>query len=230
MITDIEPIADIFAVTVDRQRFPVHAVMEDQWNELFRELIGTIVVRAVGDQGRQAVGMEIGTDQVIGRSLRGRIGRAGIESRALGEKTLRPKRTVDLVGTDMEKARFATLPRIPEPALACRLQQGEGPDDIGLDKLGGTGDRPIHMRLGGKMDHRIDHLFGKQAVDRRCVTDIRSDKMIPWTFSNTLQVLQVTGVGQLIKVDQPPLGSLAQEHTDKIGTDEAASTCYQDCS
>jgi hypothetical protein len=49
-------------------------VVEDQRDQLFRELVRSVIVGAIGDQHRQAVGMEIGTDQVVGGGLGGRIG------------------------------------------------------------------------------------------------------------------------------------------------------------
>ena len=50
------PIADVLALAVDRQIAPEQGVGDHQRDELLRELIGPVVVRAVGNEDRQAVG------------------------------------------------------------------------------------------------------------------------------------------------------------------------------
>ena len=73
-----------------------------------------VVVRAVGGQGRQAVGVLVGAHQVVARGLGGRVGRVGREGRLLGEGgILRPQRAVDLVGRDVQE---------PERALAVAAE------------------------------------------------------------------------------------------------------------
>ena len=74
VIDDIQPVAHVFAITVDRQILAVQGIVDDQRDQLFRELVGTVVVRAVGDQHRQAVGVVIGADQMVRGGLAGRIG------------------------------------------------------------------------------------------------------------------------------------------------------------
>ena len=41
----IEPIANLVAFAVDRERFAFQGVEDNQWNELFREVVGAVVVR-----------------------------------------------------------------------------------------------------------------------------------------------------------------------------------------
>jgi hypothetical protein len=52
----------------------VHGVVENQRNELFRKLIGAVVVGTVGYPYRQAVGVKIGGGEMIGSGLGGGIG------------------------------------------------------------------------------------------------------------------------------------------------------------
>ena len=44
-------------------------VVDEQRNKFLRELIGTVVVRAVGHDGGHTVGVMVGTDKVVGRCL-----------------------------------------------------------------------------------------------------------------------------------------------------------------
>jgi hypothetical protein len=43
MIGHIQPVANIFSITVDRQGFFLHDVQNHQGNQLFRELVGTVI-------------------------------------------------------------------------------------------------------------------------------------------------------------------------------------------
>ena len=50
VIVHIEPVADVVALAVDRQRLAGAGVEDHHRDQLFRELVGAVVVRAVGDQ------------------------------------------------------------------------------------------------------------------------------------------------------------------------------------
>lgn len=65
----IEPVAHILTLSVDRQRFAVTDVIDKQRNELFGELIRTIVVGTVGHDGRHAIGVVEGTHEVVAACL-----------------------------------------------------------------------------------------------------------------------------------------------------------------
>src|SRR4051812_475039 len=55
MILDMEPIADVAAIAINRQRLPGDGVKDRQRNELFGKLIGPVIVGAIADRHRQAV-------------------------------------------------------------------------------------------------------------------------------------------------------------------------------
>lgn len=82
----------------------MQGVVNDQRNQLFRELVGPVVVRAIGGQYRHPVGMEIGTNQMIRTGLGGGIGGVRLVGRGFGELAGRPEATVDLIGGNMQKA------------------------------------------------------------------------------------------------------------------------------
>src|SRR5690606_23364228 len=118
----------------DRQRLAIQRVEDDQRDQLLGEVIGAVVVRAVGDQHRQAVGALPGTDQMVGRSLAGRIGRAGRVGRGLGEQVVDAVQVaVHLVGGNVVEAEgFTTAFRQALPVGAGGFQQLVGTDDVGL--------------------------------------------------------------------------------------------------
>lgn len=65
VVFHIKPVADILTFAVDRKRFSVTDVIDEQWDELFRELIRAIVVRAVGNDCRKAVCVVEGADEMV---------------------------------------------------------------------------------------------------------------------------------------------------------------------
>ena len=71
MVLDVQPVADIFPAAVHRQRPSVADIVDEQRDELLRELVGPVVVRTVGHQGRHAVGVVIGPDEVVARGFGG---------------------------------------------------------------------------------------------------------------------------------------------------------------
>src|SRR5690554_863398 len=65
VVFHVEPVADLVAFAVDRERFAVQGVEDHQRDELFREVVGAVVVAAICDQYRQAVGALPGAYQMI---------------------------------------------------------------------------------------------------------------------------------------------------------------------
>ena len=69
MVLDEEPVADVLSLAVDRQRFAVADVVDEQRDELLGELVGTVVVGTVGDKRGHSVGVMVGADEVVARCL-----------------------------------------------------------------------------------------------------------------------------------------------------------------
>ena len=69
MIFYIEPVADVLTVAVYRQFFAMKGIVDDERNQLLRKLVGAVVVAAVGDIGREMIGIHVCLYQHIGRSL-----------------------------------------------------------------------------------------------------------------------------------------------------------------
>ena len=83
-----EPVAHVLALTIYGQRFAVAYVVDKEWDKFLGELIRTVVVRAVGHDGGQSVGVVVRTHEVVARSLRGGVGRVGRVFRALQKEVL----------------------------------------------------------------------------------------------------------------------------------------------
>ena len=48
VVFNVEPVADLLTITIDRERFAVQCIEDAERNELFREVIRPVVVRAIG--------------------------------------------------------------------------------------------------------------------------------------------------------------------------------------
>ena len=65
VVLDEEPVAHVLALAIDGQRLAMADVVDEQRNQLLRELIGAVVVRAVGNDDGHAVSVVIGTHEVV---------------------------------------------------------------------------------------------------------------------------------------------------------------------
>ena len=70
MIHYIQPVAYVLALTIYREKLAVTNVVDEEWNQLLRKLVRTIVVRAVGHDSGHTVGIVKSTNEVITRGLR----------------------------------------------------------------------------------------------------------------------------------------------------------------
>jgi hypothetical protein len=99
MVVHMEPIADVAAVAVDRNRAPVEDIDDRQWNEFLRELEPPIVVRAIADRGIQTLRVVVSTDQVSGAALVAEYGEFG--AWAVVSTNAGLFGSVDLIGRDV---------------------------------------------------------------------------------------------------------------------------------
>lgn len=64
-----EPISDVFARSVNGDRFVRETLADHRGDELFVVLPGSVVVRAVRNRDVHPVGAGVGLDEKVGRSL-----------------------------------------------------------------------------------------------------------------------------------------------------------------
>ena len=73
MVGDIEPVADIFPCTVNRQLLIRQRAADNERNQLLGEMVGSVVVGAAGNGHRQAVGPLVSLYQKIRPCLGGTV-------------------------------------------------------------------------------------------------------------------------------------------------------------
>ena len=191
-------------------------------------MVGAIVVRAVGGQHRQTIGVVPSTNQMVGSRLAGRVGAVGLVRVGFAEsRRVSCQAAINLVGADMQKTEsLAGLIIQSRPIGPHRFQQLKSADHIGLNEIHGAMDRAVYMRLGGEMQHSTWLVGGQQLADQCGVANIALHKMVSAVTGQGVQVAQIACVGELIKVDQHFI-VLRQPSVDKIAADETGTAGHQ---
>jgi hypothetical protein len=110
---------------------------------------------------------------------------------------------------------------------AGRLQEPEGPDHVGRDKILGAVDRAIHVALGGEVDERPRAVLGQEPRHEFAVGDVAPHEPVPRVIGQAREVGQVAGVGELVEVhDRLVGGGEPVEH--EVTADEAGAAGDED--
>ncbi len=101
-----------------------------------------------------------------------------------------------------------------------------GAFDIGLNKRRSIHDAAINMAFSSKVHHNIEALV-HYAINHLPVCYIAIDEMIRRLILYSLQVFQVSCIGQLIQIGDLPILMLPQNIVDEVAADETGATGYQ---
>ena len=89
VILDIQPVAHIESLSVYRKRLICQRICDHKWNEFFRKLVWSVVVRAAADRHRQSIGSVVCHDKQIRRCLGGAVRAGGMDRGILMEEQIR---------------------------------------------------------------------------------------------------------------------------------------------
>src|SRR3954469_2901638 len=92
-----------------------------------------------------------------------RIGRVGGVRACFGKTTGRFETAINFIGRDMVKALSV---EITAPESAAGFEEIKCAYDVGLNEIGGAGDRTIDMRFGGEM-HDVSDLMTFDDLEQR---------------------------------------------------------------
>ena len=218
VILDVEPVADVLAVAVDRQLLVGQRVDDHQRDELLREVVRAVVVRAARDRRRDLVGAMVGHDEQVSTGLRSRIRARRLEVRLFREEEIRAVErqvAVDLVRRDLMVAVNAVL--------AAGVEQHARADDVRLQEDLRILDGAVDMRLRRKVDDDVRLLLLEDAVDRTAVCDVRTDELEVLLLHRRLERLEVARIRQLVDADDAVTRMLLEHVVDEIRTNEAGT-------
>ena len=201
----------------------MHGVDDHERDELFREMVGSVVVGAAGDTDRKAVGPVVGQHQQVRRGLAAAVGGGGVNRRLLGEEEVRPVQrqiSVNLVRRDLVIAFDAVFP--------AGVHQHGGSDDVGLQEDRRVFDGAVHMALCRKVHHDVRMLFLKELVNGLAVADVRLAEAEIRPVHHRGQGGKIPRIGQLVHTDDPVLRMLFQHVEDEIASDKAGTAGHND--
>ena len=131
---------------------------------------------------------------------------------------------VHLVGADVvEQLALVFLgPRFP--IFLGGLQQSERAHHVGAREREGILDAAVHMALGRKMDDAVYPVVADDAAHQLQVGDVALDERIVRPVFDVLEVCQVAGVGQFVKVDDVIFGIFFDKETHYVRSDESGAS------
>jgi hypothetical protein len=201
VVRDVQPVADVGAVAINRQRFAFERVDNHQRNQFFRMLIRAVVVRTIGDQRWHPVGSDERAYQMIARRLARGVGRARAVRRGFRECPIGwSKRAVHLIGRDVEEA-CAVGRQSRTPGMQRGVQQSEGSEHVGLQKGLGIGDGSVDVGLGCQMDNAREPVFLEQAAHQIRVADIALDENNAAVGDQGLEAADIGRIGHGVDHD-----------------------------
>ena len=98
-------------------------------------------------------------------------------------------------------------------------------ENVRANKYGGMIDGTVDVRLGGKMNDRVDAFHG--AMNDFWIRDVSVDEGIAG-FINPFQILKIPCIGEGIKIDDFVFGMSVQPVSDEVGSDEAGTAGNQE--
>lgn len=215
VVFHVEPVPDLLAVAVHRQRLARQSVEDHQWDEFFREVVRAVVVTAVGDDHRQAESAPPSADEVVRARLAGAVGAARGIGSSFGKQVVRAFQVaIDFVGGDMMEAEAFGFGGIAgfqaAPVFTGRFQQRVGADDVGLDKVRRAVDGAVYVAFSSQMHNDIWLCVRQYAVHLLGIGDVRLLKLVARAVRHAGQRVQVTGVGELVQIDDSVLAVIDQ--------------------
>ena len=242
-----EPVAHVLALAVNRQRLLVADVVDEERNQLFGELVRTVVVGAVRHDGRHAVGVVERANEVVGTGLRSGI-RAmrrvlgglveevvAVGQVMLGARSRRRERgrdafrvvhlqgTVDFVGRDVVEALALVLFRQRFPVKLRGLEQAERAHHVRLREGERVLDGAVHMAFCRQVNDAVDQFVLHELVERIEVADVHLHELVVRLALDVLEVREVARVGELVEVDNLVIRVLVHEQAHHVATNKACT-------
>ena len=215
VIFDIEPVALLFAVAIERQRMIFERFGDEEGQQLFGVLVGTEGVAAACGDDVHAVGFKVGAHHQFATRFSSGIGIARRKWIVLDRFTNR-NRAINFIGRDLQEAFDAVL--------AAFVEQNVDANRIGMQESVSVDDAAIHMAFGSEIDDGVN-LVGLQGLTHdRAIRNVAAFETIVRLIADGREILHVSGIGQLVVDDDVVVGVALGHDADKRAADEARAT------
>ena len=173
VVIDINPVADVLAPPIDRQLSALPGIQDGQGNELLGKLVRTEIIAAVRHDGRESVGAPPRSGEMVGRRLRGGVGRTRVVPGIGIKPPLARQRAVDFVGRNQDELELGAL-GLGEalPIDARDIEENRGPHHVCLHERPRSVDRTIDVGFRGKMENDLRGVRGEQFGHGMAVRDV----------------------------------------------------------
>ncbi len=167
--------------------------------------------------------------KVVRGGLRCGIGAVGRVGRIFGEsRVVRAKRTIDFIRGNMQKTELRPVSLVQLlPIMSRLLQQIQSALYIGPNELSWIVDGAIDVTFRGEMDHGARPVLFEQLGYEVSVANISLHERVPRVCGDTLEVAQVSGIGQLVEIDDSA-SLIANPMMHKIGAYESRAAGQKD--
>ena len=252
MVFDKEPVANVFALAVNRQRLLVADIVDEKRNQLFGELVRTVVVAAVRHDGRHAVGIVERANEVVGTCLTSGIrrvrrvlrrfveevvtvgqmvfgagGRRG-ERRRDAFRVVHLEGAIDFVCRNVVEALALVLLGEAFPVELCGLEQGERSHHVRLREGERVLDGTVHVAFCSQVNDAVDLFILHELVESVEVADVHLHELVVRLALDILQVREVARIGQLVEVDNLVFRILIDKEAHYVAANEACAAGNDD--
>ena len=164
-----------------------------------------------------------GAHQMIRAGLARGVRRVRRVRRLFLEQPRRSERPIHFVGRDVQEPEPGAGGRTdPGHVVAGRLEQFEGADEVRLNERRRAVDRPVHVRLGGEIEHRRRLPPIEERRHRRPIGDVALDEGELRMVVDVAQALEAACIGQLVEDDHADVAA-GEGVSDEVRTDETGA-------
>ena len=177
-------------------------------------MVGTIVVAAVADNRRHAIGIAISPHKMVAACLACTIGAVGVVSGGFGKQPGIAQGSVNFIGTYMVKS-FAQI--LPGPVFFGSFQQVDGAIYIGIYKIKRAQNAAVHVAFGCQVNNIGNTVSFKNLCQGSRIEQVGMAKSIVWSVFNIGKVGQVACIGKGIKVYNAGSAGIAAQKAELHG-------------
>ena len=233
VVLHVEPVAHVAAVAIDGKVLAFENILDDKRNQLFGEVIRTVVVGTAGDSDGHLIGIVIGHHYHIGTRLAGAVRAVRAERGLLCEVAFGTERAVNFVGRHLVVAdAFAPsgitgLVLARDPGTAGGVEQVLCTQDVSHQEELGILYTTVYVALSSKVHYVIEFILGKQFVGKHAVADVTFYKEATFVVNVIGNGAQIACVGQGIQYHHFNIIMFCQDVFNIIGADKTGGTGYE---
>lgn len=218
MVLSVDPVAHVLAPAVQLRPLALEDIRDLAGNELLHMLVRTVVVRAVGNRGPQAVRAGPRAHQHVGRGFRarvraGRMVRGGL--RELGRIVQRE------VAIHFVRAHVM----VADAVLPDGLEQAERAFHVRPQERFRIRDRIVVVGLGRVMHDRV--VARHDPVEQLCVTNVAMHEL-DTVLGKARDVLDVARISQSVQHGHVHIRMVVDHVMHEIRPDETTATGHDD--